>query len=227
MNNKIITGIVCALIVVCLAVGIGMNLKNGNPEEKTNLISNTETGSAAVESTEAEKISTENEEKTQTAITSKRTSPTTETNAEKTENTTKRLTKPSAKPSLTTKKETSSAKATESNSLSVSFSVNCEKAVDHGADYPNYLIGKTNCNVKEGITVFDLLIEQCRKNGIAVVHQNKSYIVSIGGLAEKDCGNASGWMYKVNGVKVMMSASKCVLKNGDIVEWYYVTSPTD
>ncbi|MDE6659675.1 MAG: DUF4430 domain-containing protein, partial [Eubacterium sp.] len=46
-------------------------------------------------------------------------------------------------------------------------------------------------------------------------------------LGEKDCGNGSGWIYKVNGVKPMMSASKYVLKNGDVVEWYYVTSPTD
>lgn len=133
---------------------------------------------------------------------------------------------PSGKGSSTKTTSAKTEKETQAQ-LSVELSVNCEKAVAYGADYPKYLMSKTKCSVKKGTTVFDLLSEACSKKGLAVVHQNKSYIVSIGGLAEKDCGGSSGWMYTVNGVKPMMSASKYVLKDGDTVEWYYVTSPTD
>ncbi|MDE5996061.1 MAG: DUF4430 domain-containing protein [Eubacterium sp.] len=239
MNNKIIIAIVCALIVVCLAVGIGMNGKSGNSEKETNLISNKETVSAVDESsalrenseTKRETESTKTEQESQTSVKA-------ETNSVKTEKEPQAPEKNEAKPTVkstkkqtttsgTTKKQTTTEKTTKNQNISVSFSVNCEKAVAYGADYPKYLIGKTKCNVKKGTTVFDLLSEECGKNGIAVVHQNKSYVQAIGGLSEKDCGNASGWTYKVNGVKPMMAASKYVLKDGDVVEWYYVTSPTD
>ena len=248
MKNKIIIAIVCALIVVCLAVGIGMNGKGSKSENETNLISDKETVSAVDENLSSitedktESISV-SEENSSTEKTTEKVSATEKkgTNSVKTEKEPKaseqRVTKKETKPASTTKKnvqksstskpQTTAVKTTVSNNLAVSFSVNCEKAVDYGADYPKYLISKTKCNVKNGATVFDLLSEECRKNGIAVVHQNKSYVKAIGGLSEKDCGNASGWIYKVNGVKPMMAASKYVLKDGDVVEWYYVTSPTD
>lgn len=240
MNRKIIIAIICALIVVCLAVGIGMNNKGSNAENETNLISNKETVSITDESSvsgeKAETKSVKEETGAKSSVNSVSSTEKTEANSVKAKKETEA--KPSEKP---TKKNTSSTEKVVTNSvktekepqapvkkyISVSFSVNCEKAVQYGADYPKYLIGYTKCDVKSGTTVFDLLSEECSKNGIAVVHQNKSYIKSIGGLSEKDCGNGSGWIYKVNGVKPMMSASKYVLKNGDVVEWYYVTSPTD
>lgn len=50
-----------------------------------------------------------------------------------------------------------------------------------------------------------------------------AYVRSINGLAEKQHGSGSGWMYSVNGSTPMTSCNKCVLKNGDSVSWYYVT----
>ncbi|MDE5603953.1 MAG: DUF4430 domain-containing protein [Eubacterium sp.] len=240
MNNKIVIAIICTLIVVCLAVGIGISNKGRNAENETNLISNKETVSIADESsvssekTEINSVKDETEEKSSEISSEKKETKTkpSATSSVKTENEAKPPKKPSEKSSekSSSKKVTEAkppVKTTKEQNISVSFSINCEKAAQYGADYPKYLISKTKCDVKEGTTVFDLLSEECRKNGIAVVHQNKSYVKAIGGLAEKDCGNGSGWTYKVNGVKPMMSASKYVLKNGDVVEWYYVTSPTD
>ena len=239
MNRKTMIGIICFLIVACLAVGVGLNYKGSDSEEKTVSISNTETEAATAE----ESLSSITENKTESVSVSKKnsgaekstekassTSNKAETKA--TEISTKKETKPAVtkkqtQQNSTTKKQTATDKTTKTQNISVSFSINCEKAAEYGADYPNYLIGKTKCDVKDGTTVFDLLSAECSKNGIAVVHQNKSYVKAIGGLAEKDCGNGSGWTYKVNGVKPMMAASKYVLKNGDVVEWYYVTSPTD
>ena len=234
-------GIICFLIVVCLSVGIGMNCKSDNSEKETILISNKETASSVAESSvSTEKAETDTEESEKESKSEPKNSEKAFSTSKKVETTTEKVTKRKTKSTTTTKKSVQSGtvhkekppvktteKTTKTQSITVSFSVNCEKAAQYGADYPKYLISHTKCDVKDGTTVFDLLSEECSKNGISVVHQNKSYVKAIGGLSEKDCGNGSGWIYKVNGVKPMMSASKYVLKNGDVVEWYYVTSPAD
>ena len=50
-----------------------------------------------------------------------------------------------------------------------------------------------------------------------------TYVAAIGGLAEKQYGGTSGWMYSVNGATPMTACSNYVLSNGDNVVWYYVT----
>lgn len=50
-----------------------------------------------------------------------------------------------------------------------------------------------------------------------------TYVAAIGGLAEKEHGGMSGWMYSVNGTTPMTACSNYVLANGDNVVWYYVT----
>ena len=122
------------------------------------------------------------------------------------------------------KKET-----TQKQKITVTFSVTCKNALANGADVPQsgYIIGQTEITLKNGQTVFDALEAACDKNSVSLRYQSKSYITEIGGLAEKDCGGASGWMYRVNGTNPRKAASKYVLKDGDTVEWYYVTSASD
>ena len=67
----------------------------------------------------------------------------------------------------------------------------------------------------------------CSSNGVSLKYQSKSYIQAIGGLAEKDCGGSSGWMYRVNGETPNKGASKYTLSDGDRIEWYYVTNSSD
>ena len=57
--------------------------------------------------------------------------------------------------------------------------------------------------------------------------ETRGYIRGIGGLYEKDCGGASGWMYSVNGEPPMTSAPKCTVSPGDTVRFYYVTNYGD
>lgn len=74
----------------------------------------------------------------------------------------------------------------------------------------------------EGATVYDALCAL----GLSVNAHGSSYgtyVAAIGGLAEKEHGGTSGWMYSVNGVTPMTACSNYVLKNGDNVVWYYVT----
>lgn len=117
----------------------------------------------------------------------------------------------------------------EKQTVTVTFSVSCKNALSYGADVPQsgYIIGQTRLTLKQGQTVFDALEAACEKNGVSLRYQSKSYITGIGGLNEKDCGGASGWMYRVNGTNPRKAASKYVLKDGDTVEWYYVTDSND
>lgn len=73
-----------------------------------------------------------------------------------------------------------------------------------------------------GATVYDALCAL----GLSVNARGTSYgtyVAAIGGLAEKEHGGTSGWMYSVNGTPPGMACSDYVLSNGDTVVWYYVT----
>lgn len=74
----------------------------------------------------------------------------------------------------------------------------------------------------EGATVYDALCAL----GLSVNAHGSSYgtyVSAIGGLAEKQYGGTSGWMYSVNGTTPMTACSNYALSNGDNVVWYYVT----
>ena len=74
----------------------------------------------------------------------------------------------------------------------------------------------------EGATAYDALCAL----GLSVNAQGSSYcpyVAAIGGLAEKEHGAKSGWMYSVNGTTPMTACSNYVLPNGANVVWYYVT----
>lgn len=74
----------------------------------------------------------------------------------------------------------------------------------------------------EGATVYDALCAL----GLSVNAHGSSYgtyVSAIGGLAEKQHGGTSGWMYSVNGTTPMTACSNYVLSNDDNVVWYYVT----
>lgn len=74
----------------------------------------------------------------------------------------------------------------------------------------------------EGATPYDALCAL----GLSINARPSSYgtyVAAIGGLAEKQYGGTSGWMYSVNGTTPMTACSNYVLSNGDNVVWYYVT----
>ena len=74
----------------------------------------------------------------------------------------------------------------------------------------------------EGATPYDALCAL----GLSINARPSSYgtyVAAIGGLAEKEHGGTSGWMYSVNGITPNTACSNYVLSNGDTVVWYYVT----
>ena len=78
----------------------------------------------------------------------------------------------------------------------------------------------------EGESVFNLLLREMRQNGIHMEFvdtpiYNSAYIEGIANLYEYDCGELSGWVYRVNGWVPNYGCSRYELKEGDRVEWIY------
>lgn len=78
----------------------------------------------------------------------------------------------------------------------------------------------------EGESVFNVLLRELKKNKIHLEFvntpiYNSAYIEGIANLYEFDCGELSGWMYKVNGTFPNYGCSRYFLKPGDRVEWVY------
>lgn len=78
----------------------------------------------------------------------------------------------------------------------------------------------------EGESVFNLLVREMKRNKIHMEFENtpiynSAYIEGIANIYEFDCGELSGWMYKVNGWFPNYGCSRYQLKEGDRVEWVY------
>ncbi|RKP58085.1 DUF4430 domain-containing protein [Cohnella endophytica] len=78
----------------------------------------------------------------------------------------------------------------------------------------------------EGESVFDVLLREMRGHKIHMEFEmtpiyNSNYIEGINNIYEFDCGELSGWMYKVNGWFPNYGASRYKLKDGDVVDWVY------
>jgi len=84
----------------------------------------------------------------------------------------------------------------------------------------------TEVTFYEGESVFNVLQREMKKARIhmefsSVPIYNSVYIEGINNLYEFDCGELSGWMYKVNNWFPNYGCSRYGLKEGDIVEWVY------
>ena len=78
----------------------------------------------------------------------------------------------------------------------------------------------------EGESVYDVLQRVCKENGIHMEASwtpvyNSAYVEGIHNLYEFDCGELSGWMYRVNGWYPNYGCSRYQLVDGEVVEWRY------
>lgn len=78
----------------------------------------------------------------------------------------------------------------------------------------------------DGESVFNVLVREMKRNNIHMEFENvpvynSAYIEGIANLYEFDCGELSGWMYKVNDWFPNYGCSRYQLKSGDKVEWVY------
>jgi hypothetical protein len=89
-----------------------------------------------------------------------------------------------------------------------------------------WILRSTAITFYEGESVFNVLLRTCKQLGIHMEYANtpmynSAYIEGMGNLYEFDCGELSGWMFKVNGWFPNYGCSRYQLKDGDIVEWVY------
>lgn len=119
---------------------------------------------------------------------------------------------------------------------SCTLSVRCDSVLQHmdwleqdkhGLIPPNgEIFAERTVTFYEGESVFDLLQREMKQNKIHMEFENtplyqSAYIEGIANLYEFDCGELSGWMYKVNGVFPDYGCSRYRLQSGDKVEWVY------
>ena len=88
------------------------------------------------------------------------------------------------------------------------------------------ILGTSAVAFTEGETVFDVLQRVCDSTGIQLEYSwtpmyDSYYIEGINHLYEFDCGNESGWMYKVNGWFPNYGCSSYDLQDGDTIVWCY------
>ena len=117
------------------------------------------------------------------------------------------------------------------NTKTVTISISCKNAIgktDNKKIPENGIIlDDTEFSISEGDTVFDVLVSATKKNKIQIDYDSSNetvYIKGINGLYEFDCGELSGWMYKVNGETPNVGCSGYKLKDGDIIEWVYTAN---
>ena len=114
--------------------------------------------------------------------------------------------------------QTSSSQASAGSSASAT-SMKVTLIVD-SSGYGSTQVQKTVA-LTSGATAYDALTA----SGFSVNATQSSYgvyVSAIGGLAEKQHGSSSGWMYSVNGKAPSVACSSYKLQAGDVVRWYYV-----
>ncbi|QSX04859.1 DUF4430 domain-containing protein [Sedimentibacter sp. zth1] len=191
-NKKIWIGIICAFLIICIACMFQV-IKENKQENERKIVINEKTG-----------------------MDEYNTSPV-----------------PEGKPAPV---EWQDAVINADKKLKCTLSVSCETILDNkdklnpdktdivpddGIIFPS-----TEVVFYEGESVFNILLREMKRNKIHMEFvmtpiYNSNYIEGIANLYEFDCGELSGWIYKVNGWVPNYGCSRYVLKDGDIVEWVY------
>lgn len=88
------------------------------------------------------------------------------------------------------------------------------------------ILAKVTVQMEKGATVYDVLAKACKVKGIAVDAEytplyKSYYIKGIAHLYEKQAGDMSGWIYKVNDVAPNRGASAYKISDGDVISWRY------
>lgn len=80
--------------------------------------------------------------------------------------------------------------------------------------------------IEEGDTVYDVLRQETKANKIQMEASESpvygsQYVEGICNLYEFDCGNLSGWVYKVNDTFPEVGCSEYEVHKGDHIQWLY------
>lgn len=145
--------------------------------------------------------------------------------------------KESAQKTIVTDAQLIEEKATENNTaLTCTLVVSCDiilKNMDRlkpeKIDFVpenGKIFDATDISFDEGDSVFDILREQMKNNKIHMEFvenpmYKSAYIKGINNIYEFDCGELSGWVYRVNGETQGIGCSLFYPQNGDRIEFIY------
>ena len=116
------------------------------------------------------------------------------------------------------------------------ISIRCDKLLEHLdmldaekvelVPEDGWILPPTEVTFYEGESVFNVLQRTCKQQRIHMEYENtpmynSAYIEGIHNLYEFDCGELSGWMYKVNDWFPNYGCSRYQLSDGDVVCWVY------
>ncbi len=88
------------------------------------------------------------------------------------------------------------------------------------------ILATSKVEFNEGDTAYDVTKRACSACGVQIEAAytpayGSYYIEGMNHLYEFDCGDMSGWIFKVNGWVPNYGSSEYKLKNGDSILWYY------
>lgn len=132
--------------------------------------------------------------------------------------------------------EPENAEINEKNQYTCTFSVECSTILNNLDELnpekfdvlptDGIIFPATEVTFYEGESVYDVLQRICQENNIHMEASwtpmyNSAYVEGIHNLYEFDCGNLSGWMYRVDGWYPNYGCSRYQLRDGEVVEWRY------
>ncbi len=135
----------------------------------------------------------------------------------------------------TTKKQSSTTTAKQKVNT-CTIEIRCDTILKNMGDLTNgkesyvpsngVILPTTTVEFTDGETVFDVLKRACDSKNIQLEYSwtplyNSYYIEGINNLYEFDCGQQSGWMYKVDGWFPNYGCSSYKLKDGESIVWCY------
>lgn len=117
--------------------------------------------------------------------------------------------------------------------LSCSLTIRCDTLLEHLSELAEgkaelvpedgLLLFVEEASLSEDESAFDVLKRelQSRRMHLEFSESPAAYIEGICNLYEYDCGELSGWIYRVNGEIPGYSCSEYLLSDGDVVEFLY------
>lgn len=142
----------------------------------------------------------------------------------------------SEKPEAAHEAVTSSIQPEVTDELTCTVSIRCNTILDNLSKLDSdkvkiipadgVILAEQTVTFEEGENVFDVLMRVTKDHKIHMEYMStpiykSAYIEGIANIYEFDCGELSGWQYKVNGVFPSYGCSRYTLVPGDKIEWVY------
>ena len=131
---------------------------------------------------------------------------------------------------------TAASAASDPNAATCTVEVRCDTVFAHEGDLrkgvskyvpaDGTVLARREVALQEGDSAFDVLKRACDEAGVQLEFSyipayDSYYVEGIGNLYERDCGQMSGWMYRVDGAFPNVGASEYKLAPGQAVEWVF------